>query len=41
MMRKGDPLAMYEDACLATKYVVNRESKKGGKENGAKFENLY
>ena len=27
MMRKGNPLEMYEDACLATKYVVNRESK--------------
>lgn len=29
MMRTGSPLEMYEDACLATKYVVNRESKEG------------
>lgn len=31
MMRKGNPLEMYEDACLTTKYVVNRETGKGGK----------
>lgn len=30
MMRTGNPLEMYDDACLATKYVVNRESKERG-----------
>lgn len=41
MMRKGDPLEMYEDACLTTKYVLNRENGKGGKQNGQKFKNIY
>ena len=41
MMRKGDPLEMYEDACLSTKYVVNRESKGGGKKDGKKFKSIY
>lgn len=41
MMRKGNPLEMYEEACLATKYVVNRESKEGGKKDGKKFESIY
>lgn len=36
MMRKGNPLEKYEDACLTTKYVVNRESVKGGRGNGTK-----
>lgn len=41
MMRKGDPLEMYEDACLTTKYVVNREAGKGGKLNGTKVKSIY
>ena len=30
MMRTGDPVSRYEEACLATKYAVTRESERGG-----------